>query len=285
ETVEDSQELILETVSLKFLDARDIMPVIKTLSSKHGSISVDGKSNSLIICDTKEVVANILAQIRRAEQTMTPQSIVTQDTSTPELFVETAVLKFLDAKNLMAAIKQMSSEFGTISTDDNSNSLIVCDTKENLEMILNQIEKADRIPQQIMIEVVILDVQLNDDTEIGINWDLLSDKNYNVAYRQNFTETRLSTNAAFETVGFGGEFSVISGTVRNLVHLIQQRREVEVLASPRVMTVSGQSASIESIDEIPYEEESQSSQGGVILTYTEFKDVGVKLKVSPIVTD
>ncbi|MCK5505224.1 MAG: type II secretion system protein GspD, partial [Thermodesulfovibrionia bacterium] len=176
-----------------------------------------------------------------------------------------------------------------------SNSLIVCDTKENLEKILTQIKKADRTPKQIMVEVVILDVQLDDDTEIGTDWDRIFKPTYDTGYRQNFTTSRLgstiedATNignaTAFNTTGLGGAFSIISGTIRNVVHLIQEKRNVEILASPRVMTVSGQSAYIEAIDEIPYQESSQSSEGGTVLTYTEFKLVGTKLNVSPVLTD
>ena len=217
------------------------------------------------------------------------------DQELPELFVETSTLKFLDAKNLKEAIGKMSSEYGVISVDVKRNSLIICDTKKNLEKILAKIRKADKTPQQILVEVVILDVQLDDDTEIGINWDILSDKMYDTGYRQNFTTSRIGSTinsaanignaTAFNTTGLGGEFSVISGTIRNVVHLIQEKRNVEILASPRVMTVSGQSAYIEAVDEIPYQESSQSSEGGTVLTYTEFKDVGIKLEVSPTLTD
>ena len=212
----------------------------------------------------------------------------------PELFVKTVTLKFLDAKNLRTAIASMISGHGNISIDGKSNSLIVCDTKENLEKILAQIRQADRTPEQIMVEVVILDVQLDDDTEIGINWDILSDKTYDIGYRQNFTTSRLGSTiesaanigsaTAFNTTGLGGAFSVISGTIRNVVHLIQEKRDVEILASPRVMMVSGQTANIEAVDEIPYLEVSQTTQGGE-LTYYEFKLVGVKLQVSATLTD
>ncbi len=212
----------------------------------------------------------------------------------PDLFVKTVTLKFLDAKNLRIAIAGMVSEHGIISIDGKSNSLIVCDTKENLEKILTQIKKADRTPKQIMVEVVILDVQLDDDTEIGINWDLLSDKTYDIGYRQNFTTSRLGSTienaanigdaTAFNTIGFGGAFSIISGTIRNVVHLIQEKRDVEILASPRVMMVSGETANIEAVDEIPYTEATSSVQGGEF-TYTEFKLVGVKLQVTATLTD
>ena len=212
----------------------------------------------------------------------------------PELFVKTVTLKFLDAKNLRTAIASMISGHGNISIDGKSNSLIVCDTKENLEKILAQIRQADRTPEQIMVEVVILDVQLDDDTEIGINWDILSDKTYDIGYRQNFTTSRLGSTiesaanigsaTAFNTTGLGGAFSVISGTIRNVVHLIQEKRDVEILASPRVMMVSGETANIEAVDEIPYQEISSTSEGGS-LTYYEFKLVGVKLQVTATLTD
>jgi len=214
----------------------------------------------------------------------------------PELFVQTVMLRFLDAKSLKQAIDGMSSEFGNIAINEKNNSLIVCDKKENLAKIVDEIKKADKTPQQIMIEVVILDVQLNDDTEIGINWDLLSDTRYDVGYRQNFTTNRLGSiqetattigNAsAFNSTGLGGSFSVISGTVRNVVHLIQQKREVEILASPRVMMVSGESASIEAVEELPYTEVMDTAAGGAAaITSTKFKNVGIQLDVEATLTD
>lgn len=211
----------------------------------------------------------------------------------PELVVQTVVLKFLDAKNLKSVLENMLSGYGTRAVDAKSNSLIISDTKGNLERILEQIKRADKTPPQIMIEVVILDVKLDDDTQIGVNWDILSDKIYDIGYRQNFT-TRLGSTiensttrgdaTAFNTTGTGGDFALVSGTIRNVVHLLQEKKDVEILASPRVLLVSGGTASIETIEEIPYREQTQTSGGGV-LSSTEFKEVGVKLNVTAVVTD
>lgn len=289
-------ELFVETVTLRYLDADSLSEAIGGLSSEYGSISINQRTNSLIICDTKEYLERILTQIQRAEETMSSQNVAIADQSTPELFVETVTLKFLDAKNLQAAIGGMSSSLGTVSADTKTNSLIICDIKENVERILVEIRKADETPKQIMVEVVILDVQLENDTEIGINWDILSDENYDINYRQNFTTSRLGSTVespdtiadttAFVTTGFGGDFSIISGTIRNIVHLIQQKRDVEILASPRVMVVSGQSATIDAIEELPYTEITGTSQGGAqALTSTVFKEVGVKLQVSVTLID
>ena len=59
----------------------------------------------------------------------------------PDLFVETVMLKFLQAVNLEKVIKMISSDYGTVQTDEESNSLIICDTKENLEKIKTQVRK------------------------------------------------------------------------------------------------------------------------------------------------
>ena len=213
-----------------------------------------------------------------------------------ELFVDTVALKFFDATNLKQAIDKMSSVYGSIAVNKKNNSLIICDTKERLAKILSEIRKVDKTPKQIMVEVVIVDVQLGDDTEIGINWDLLSSTNYDISYRQNFSSFRLRSTiedssttgdaTAFVTRGLGGDFSVISGTVRNVVHLIQQKRDAEILASPRIMMVSGETASLDAVEELPYTEVMDTAAGGAAaLTSTEFKSVGVQLTVSATLTD
>jgi len=212
----------------------------------------------------------------------------------PELFVETVMLKFLDAKNLQTALANMKTDRGSITADSKNNSLIICDTRENVEKVLAEIRKADTTPKQIMVEVVILDVKLENETDIGVNWDMLSDRLLDITYRQNFTSRLTSTVKDADTLadataynslgGPAGNISVAFGSVRQVVTLLQTKKDVEILASPRVMMVSGQSAYIEAVDEIPYSEQSSTSEGGS-LTYTEFKPVGVKLRVSATITD
>ncbi len=214
----------------------------------------------------------------------------------PELQMETVVLRFLDATSLKTVLDKMVTPFGTAAVNEKNNSVVICDTVENLAKILDEIKKVDRVPEQIMVEVVILDVQLKDDTEVGINWDLLSDDRYDVIYRQNFTNSRLRSTiedattianaTAFNTVGTGGDFSVISGTIRHVLHALQQKRDVDILASPNALVVSGQSATIKAVEEIPYKELIDSATGGQeALSTTQFKEVGITLQVSATVTD
>jgi len=237
---------------------------------------------------------NPFADIPRVVQPVSPSVLQTLEPveEAPELCVQTIMLKFLDAESLKDAIGNMSSTYGTIVTNVKNNSLIICDTKENLEKILTEIKKADKTPRQIMVEVVIVDVQLSDDTEIGVNWDFLSQEPQNVTYRQNFT-TRLGWNIPdpgnadatdWNTTGLGGDFSVINNDIRNVVSMLQQKKDIEIIASPRVMVLSGKTASIESVRELPYNEVIDTSMGGS-MSSTSFKKVGVTLNVTATLTE
>jgi len=210
--------------------------------------------------------------------------------------LETIVLKFLDATSLKGVLDKMVSSYGTVAVNTKTNSVILCDTPENLSRILGEVKKADQTPLQVMVEVVILDVQLRNDAEIGVNWDFLTTDPKDTAYRQNITGGRVSAVApsalslasatAYNSVGLGADFSVVTGSVRHILHMIQQTRDSEILASPRALVVSGQTATIKAVEEIPYEETVDTATGGAnALTSTEVKEVGVTLRVEATVTD
>jgi|GEM_PF-513584 len=272
--------LMVEAVALQHIDAKSVQAALDKLRSEYGVLSVIERTNTLVVCDLEKNVNTILAELKKI------------DRPTAGLAVETVNLKFLQAKNLLPIVTRMLTQYGQASANEASNSVIICDTQDNLVRILDQVQKADQTPQQIMVEVVLLDVQLGNDTEIGVNWDYLVAQPDKVGYRQNFTQTgeRLSmvpdtdtAGQAFNTVGTAGELSVVMGDVRNVVHMIQEKRDVQIIATPRAMMVSGQSAKIEAAQEIPYQELTQTSGGGNINS-TQFKPVGVTLEVTATLT-
>ena len=261
--------LFIENITLDFLEAENLQPVIGSMLSVFGSVSVDKKSNSLIVCDDAESIARITEQVNKTDQS-----------AHQAVFAETVTLKFLDAESLQLAVRSMSSKYGNISVDQQTNSLIVCDARENLSRIVAEIKKADRMPEQVLIEVVILDVQLSNDNEIGVNWDNLFDSSANVNYEQNLVSTLASPDVS------GGDFKILTNTITGTVHALQEKRDVEILATPKVLVLSGQEAMIQTVQEIPYLELTDSAEGGAgALSSTEFKEVGVTLTVKATVTE
>lgn len=198
----------------------------------------------------------------------------------PELFIEAIMLKFLQATSMEPVVTSLTSSYGAVSTDAETNTLIIVDSRERLDMIVDQIRKADQTPRQIMVEVVIADVQLDDDTEIGVNWKNLFGTEHNVNFKQTMIADFDTTPAATKGVDFG----FIRNSIDVTIHALQEVRKVEILSSPKVLLVSGQEGSIQTIEEIPYTQASDFSEGGT-LTSTKFKEVGITLKVTATITD
>lgn len=203
----------------------------------------------------------------------------------PELAMETVMLRFLQAGNMQPAIKAMVTDWGNVSVDKETNSLIICDTPKQLANILEQIRRADRVPRQIQIEVVIVDVKLDDQTEIGVNWEnLLGNATQGHFNSQQTLIDELGSGMDYP----GASIGFIKDGIDVSLHALQTTRDVEILANPKVMVVSGQEAVIETVEEIPYVELTQST-GGVgssdAVTSTEFKNVGLTLTVRAIITD
>ena len=209
----------------------------------------------------------------------------------PDLFVETVMLKFLKAANVELIARNLTSNYGTVGVDKETNSLIICDSKENLQKIIYEIRKADRTPKQILIEVVIVDVQLNDETEIGVNWEhMFGDSDFGTSYGTDSRVHSKNYNQIFAATSEGGLFGLIQNGISVTVHALQQVRNAEILASPKILVLSGHEAEIKTVEEIAYTELGQSpsaggTAGGYAISTTKFKDAGITLKVKPTVTD
>lgn len=276
------EPLSVQPVELRYINAKTAAEAFRRLCSSRGTIVAQEGVNALMVFDTADNLARIIEQIRNVD--LVGQGLV----------IETINLRFLNAANMVGIVQKMVSSCGHVSANEANNSIVVCDTPENIRRIMGEIRKADQAPPQILVEVVLLDVQLTDDSEIGINWDYLARHPDDVGYRQNFTTDRLSMvedsaamdsrGIAFNTLGTGGELSIVTGTVRHLVHLIQQRQKANVIASPKAMVVSGKKATIKAVEEIPYIIVTESAAGGQ-LQQTQFKEVGVTLEVTATVTD
>jgi general secretion pathway protein D len=76
--------------------------------------------------------------------------------------------------------------------DETTNAIIVTTTPRQWADIEGIIRNLDRMPRQVLIEVLVAEISLNDDTRLGIDWALRSGK---------FTLANATANTAFGTAG------------------------------------------------------------------------------------
>ncbi len=79
-------------------------------------------------------------------------------------------LNFMKAGNMKQKLKTLQSERGKIFVDDRTNTLIIKDTKKNINLMRNLIDILDKPTKQVIIEAKIVIIKDTANKELGIQW-------------------------------------------------------------------------------------------------------------------
>ncbi len=282
-----AQDKLKQLFSVNIEDA-DIRDVLESLAYQAGlsmvlTEDIDGRVSLYLKDVTWQTAFNAILQaggcttIEKEKVLIVSKSEETQTIPDKQLATAIFKLNFANAKDLEKTITELLSDDGKIGTDERLNSVVISDTVKNLELIGRAIEELDVKAPQVMIEVLIVNVKLTDELKLGIDWTKLGTSN-------NFFTQSLSAVAA---APFGQvDFSVPSGkwTFQGLLDFIETNDDVKILANPKVLVLNNHTATFKSVEEIPYQERTNTSAGGQLET-TAFKDAGVTLEVTPQITE
>jgi type IV pilus assembly protein PilQ len=213
-------------------------------------------------------------------------------------------INYADIKEVEKSLAKFVSQRGAISTNQGTSNIIVKDTESNIKAIGTFIEDIDRVTPQILVEARIYDITSKNDLDLGIEWSagrntqFFDDTGTAVVAPGTLGQTKDGRTKPFTTGEFSGntsqtatgtngflKFGVFSNAI-NIDAIIRAQQNItnaKLLANPRVLVLDNETAKIDIITEIPYQELTQTSGGGNIGT-TSFKDVGVILKVTPHLT-
>ena len=177
-----------------------------------------------------------------------------------------------------------------ILPDPDTNSLIIRTSPRNYPAILALINKLDLFPQQVLIEVLIVDLDIDESTEAGLELAFKgSAGSTTVAGGISSSDTKAtnlgdSIGSAAATFLKGGSFFI--GDPDKIIAQLQlfaSDSKTNVLSNPILVTSDNKAASISITDEIPIEQEAQIPSGGgsVVTSTVEFRSVGIKLDITP----
>ena len=201
-----------------------------------------------------------------------------------------------------------------IVADEPNNALIVTTFPRNWPLIEDTIRKLDRTPKQVLIEVLVAEVRLDDDTRLGLEWTLRTQQNiqvggqtYNIG-----TVSRVDVGPPAPAVGptltglpvpgvppVAGLTFFIFETDRflGLLNLYANYGRLHVLSSPHILTSENKKAVINVSDSIPIVTTQVVSQTGTATTEVqqaptnvltqniEYRDAGIILTVTPRISD
>ncbi len=179
--------------------------------------------------------------------------------------------------------KERSSPYGLPFGSSWASDLLVVTASEDLLREIDEfLERVLGDAPQIEIEITIVEVALD---------DLLSYGTKLTFARGSATETESSliddvtVDLAQNLVdGVIGNFSAIhdDSTINGLIELLQQTRHSEVLSSPKLATLNGHRAVIDTGSETPFLSPTFSSSG-ITSIATQFKPTGIRIVVTPFI--
>ncbi|MDH5500550.1 MAG: pilus (MSHA type) biogenesis protein MshL, partial [Gammaproteobacteria bacterium] len=165
---------------------------------------------------------------------------------------------------LLSIVKDQGTDSASPQSPQNANPVIVNRMAGIISVLATQSEHAEvqkhldavllNSKRQVLIEMTIVEVELSDHYQAGVDWQRLSDEmglgSNGISVRSDFLGPNLSTPPVFQ-LGYnsdGGNGSNISGTVK----LLQQFGDTKVLSSPKIMALNNQTALLKVVNEQVY---------------------------------
>jgi protein transport protein HofQ len=179
-----------------------------------------------------------------------------------------------DPSQLLETIQQQEllSEQGKATIDKRTNSIIITDSSKQLNDIKKLIQTLDKPIPQIHISAHIVNMNEESLSELGIKWGYSGKSSQ---FLDNLAIGLDVTNPA-TTAGFN--LAKISGNLLKLeLSALEAENQLEIIASPNLLTANQNMASIKQGTEIPYE----VSSGNNGATSIEFKQAVLGLEVTP----
>jgi type IV pilus assembly protein PilQ len=200
--------------------------------------------------------------------------------------VEVFELDFASAVDVDQAVQGLLSPAGQSwvlesSTEDNRRTrevVAVVDYPANMSRISDYICQVDQPPRQVLIEANILEVELSDDCKNGINFNnLLS------------ISGASGNNIRLQSAGFANPAAptaffmhVTGGDLDGIVELLKNTVDAKSLASPKVLSVSGQESQLQTGSQLGFRVTTTTQTG--TFESIQMLDVGTILKVTPRIT-
>jgi general secretion pathway protein D len=179
--------------------------------------------------------------------------------------------------------------------DEATNTLLVTTTPQIWAALQPVLQRLDRMPRRVLIEILVAEFTLDDSTQLGIEWSLRSEKGIQIGGE------RLSIGTGLDT-GIPGLvpipptffFVLANKDILSILQAFAQANRVNVLSTPHVLASENKRAQIHVGSSVPILTSQQQPATGVaaapqptsvITTTVEYRDVGVILTVTPRVAD
>jgi len=301
ETVDVKEEgVVTQIIPLDYANASDIMNVARPLFSNEVLITAFTRTN-VIIANGHAKNINLLISMIRFLDTEIPQAqsdihIYNLENSDAEKMAQTLSnlassipVKRQDQKAPTPPAEPttfFSERFRAVANKD-TNSIIIISAPQDWEKIERIIRDLDVRRQQVLVEALIVEITLDNESTLGFDWRVLLDTGTELDALAQSNTGLLSESVA--TGGLAGlTVGLLDGTIPDVYAILNANKEntnFKILSTPEIVTIENQEASINIGEEIPFLTSSRVDENNNVIQTYDYKDVGITLKITPQINE
>ena len=267
EVADPDQDFQTETVTLSFADPASVVSILQTMVSEDGKVVSEEGSNAVVLTDTPAKIEEMKNFIKEV------------DVQRFTMVFELGYAKAADLKEKVEGL--LTKDVGRVKVDEGSNKLIITDTSAKIEEVRKIVDQIDRRDRQVLIEAKVVQIALNDEHRMGVDWEAIVSDYHSLKFTGQFSNLPEGEKQ--------GQLSV--GTIANedyaiLIEALDTVGSVVMLSNPSITAVHNKEARILAAATQPYVSNAGPSPSAGPSTTGEsvnFIDVGAKFFVTPTI--
>lgn len=170
----------------------------------------------------------------------------------------------------------------TIVADEATNSLLIRGSPRDYRQLLATINQLDTAPLQVMLNAVIAQIVLTDDTAFGVDWSRVLENSYRLT--TSFLPTGNDGQSGVGGLLFNRAFMDGAARVEATLEAIAVNNDVRLLARPSLTVVNNMEGNISIGAQVPVRlGETQNSFGTT--ENIQYRDTGIVLGITPRIND
>jgi general secretion pathway protein D len=167
-----------------------------------------------------------------------------------------------------------------------TNSLIIISAPMDWEKLERLIKELDRKRHQVLVEAMIVEIDLEDDQDVGFDLRALIDTGYDAE-----GIASIGTGIAQESIQTGGIPGLTIGLLKgdfDMYAILKANREnsnIKILSTPEIVTLDNHEATINISEQIPFLTGSRVDENNNVIQTIEYRDIGILLKLTPFINE
>ena len=331
EQLDKSATPVTEIFELKYANATDLAQVLDKLDSKDEqnrspdktlNIIADKRNNALLVTGEdlqRQRIKSLINRLDRPKAQSGNVRVVFLDYAKAKTAAETLTKVMANLSKLGPGGKSENTVAATVEADEDTNSLLITASGDELQTLLEVVERLDIRRAQVLIEAIIVDLSENHRRNLGIQW--MAQNTQNGVFGSSSNADGGITNIGGAALNYAsvsatdadgadalkaiaglagalgntaGEVLGIIGTNNDnnfvaLINALEQDGKNNILSTPSLLTMDNNEATFSVGQNIPLITGATTSgnNGGFGSPFQTIQreDVGIKLTVKPQVNE